>query len=290
MRGSDILIIMEINVAKQRILVFKSEVSAGDAENRAWDKKTSAFDAFSKVTSFLSHPKDDDFELTYKEHRYQPFWHVVARAHYVYDRSSMYQVPVSSSVVKTITILKTDYPETNGHIHFPVIEHCIQDEQDEVCIDGVTSSNESSLKQYLSCTSLLVKDAIEKIVPKGAIIVPPVARVSALMRDALSKMIKGIQADTILEESVEVPNVDLCYRPVYAFQYHWKSKNKDAIVEVDGITGTVSSGRRIFREFLGKVLDRDFLFDIGTDAAGMFIPGGNIAVKVARQYIASKKK
>ena len=78
---------MEIKVANQRILVLKSEITAEDAEKRAWEKKTTAFDAFSKVASFLSRPKDDDFELTYKEHRYQPFWHVVAKAHYVYDRS-----------------------------------------------------------------------------------------------------------------------------------------------------------------------------------------------------------
>jgi len=281
---------MEINVAKQRILVFKSEITPDESEKRAWDKKTTAFGAFTKVTSFLSHPKDDEFELMYKEHRYQPFWHVVAKAHYVYDRSSTYQVPVNSTEVKAVTVLKNKYLETNGHIHVPVVEHCVQDEQDEVCIDGVTSVNEISLKQYLSHTSIDVKDAIEKLVPKGSIIVPPVTRVSALMREALAKMIKGIQADTILEESVEVPNVDLCYRPVYAFQYHWKSKNKDAIVEVDGVTGVVTSGNRVFREFLGKVLDKDFLFDIGTDAAGILIPGGNIAIKVARKYIASKKK
>jgi hypothetical protein len=281
---------VEINIAQQRILILKSEIPAEEAQKHAWDKKTTAFDAFSKVTSFLSHPKDDDFELKYKEHRYQPFWHVVAKAHYVYDRSATYQVPVSSSEVHAVTFQKTEYPETNGHIHIPVIEHCIQDEQNEVYIDGVTSLNESSLKQYLSRTSVLVKDKIETLVPKGAIIVPPVARVSALMREALAKMIKGIQADTVLEESVEVPIIDLYYRPMYAFQYHWKSKNKDAIVEVDGITGAVSSGHRVFREFLGKVIDPDFLFDIGTDAAGILIPGGNIAVKVARHYIAAKKK
>jgi hypothetical protein len=60
-------------------------------------------------------------------------------------------------------------------------------------------------------------------------------------------------------------------------------------VEIDGVTGNVSSGSRIFREYLGKVLDTDFLFDIGADAAGIFIPGGSIAVKAARKYIATKK-
>jgi hypothetical protein len=279
---------MEIDVAKQRILLLKSEIDPDDAQKKAWDKKTTAFDTFSKVTSFLSRPKDDDFELTYKEHRFQPFWHVVAKAHYVYDRNAMYQVPVTGKEVRSITILKTDFNETNGHVHMPVVEHCTQEEQDDVCIDGVSGKHDDGLAQYIPLTAEVVKDSIEKLVPKGSIIVPPVTRVSALMRDALSKMIKGIQADVILEERVEVPSVDLYYRPVYAFQYHWKSKNKDAIIEVDGVTGAISSGNRTFSEFFGKVLDRDFLFDVGADAAGILVPGGSIAVKVAKKYIVKK--
>ena len=72
---------MEIKVAKERIVVFRCEVKEHDAHGMAWEKKTTAFDTLSKVTSFLSRPKDDDFEMTYTEHRYQPFWHVVAKAH-----------------------------------------------------------------------------------------------------------------------------------------------------------------------------------------------------------------
>jgi hypothetical protein len=40
---------------------------------------------------------------------------------------------------------------------------------------------------------------------------------------------------------------------------------------------------------MGKVLDTGFLFDLGADAAGMLIPGGSIAVKVAKKYFDSKK-
>lgn len=280
---------MQIDVAKQRILLVKDQISSDDAEKKAWEKKTTAFDAISKVTGFFSRPKDEDFELTYSEHRYQPFWHVAASARYVYDRNSTYQVTTGGKEVRSVTLLGTDYQETNGHIHVPVVEHCIQDEHEEVYIDGVSGKNIPELAAYVKKSADTVKKQIEDMVPKETIIVPPQARVSAIMRDALSKMIKGIQADVILEEHVEVSTVDLYYRPVYAFQFHWKSKGKDAIVEIDGVTGSVSSGNRIFREYLGKVLDQDFLFDIGADAAGMLFPGGSIAVKAARKYIASKK-
>ena len=109
------------------------------------------------------------------------------------------------------------------------------------------------------------------------------------MRDSLSKMIKGIQADTILEESVEVTCVDLYYHPIYAYQYRWKSKAKEAILEIDALTGSVSIGNRTFNEYLGKVLDQSFLFDIGADAVGIIVPGGSVAVKLAKKYIDKRR-
>lgn len=272
------------------MLILASQIPAEDAKKKAWEKKTVAFDAISQVTSLFSRPKDEDFELLYSEFRYQPFWHVVAHANYVYDRKNTYQVPTNASEVQKVTLLDTDYDVTNGHIHISVLEHCHEDERYEVLVEGITGKQEESLKKYMTFSTTVVKDSPEKHAPKGAIFVPPQARVSGIMREALSKMIKSIQADTILEEDVNVPSVDLYYHPVYAFQYRWKSKGKDAIVEVDGVTGEVQSGQRTFKEYLGKVLDRNFLFDIGADAAGLFIPGGSIAVKVAKRYIDGKSK
>lgn len=276
---------MNISVAKERILVLKNQLSKDDAKTISFEKKTSAFDTFSKVASFLSRPKDDDFELVYSEHRYEPFWHVVARAKYVYDRSASYQIPVTGPVVKKVTVLGSDYDALNDHIHLPVIEHCVQEELEEVLVDGVTSSPDKSLSIYLSSPTDVVTTTIEKLVPKGSIIVPPQTKVSGIMRDALSKMIKGIQADKILEEEVSVASIDLYYHPIYAYKYRWISKSKEGLIEIDGVTGQVKSGSKVFAQYLGKTLDPDFLFDIGADAAGMFIPGGSIAVKAAKQYL-----
>lgn len=280
---------MDIQVAPQRILVFQDQVSVEDAKKKAWDKKLSAFGAMNQVASLFSKPKDEDFELTYSEHRFQPFWHVAAKARYVYDRTHDYQIPASEKHVKAVTYEKTKFEVSSGHFHFPVVEHCVQEESDEVFVEGVSGKTNPSLKDYVSLSPTLVTTTLEKVVGKEAIIVPPQSRVSGIMRDSLSKMIKGIQADTIHEEAVEVTCVDLYYHPVYAFQYTWKTKRKDAIVEVDGLTGTVSTGSRVFSEYMGKVLDPNFLFDVGADAAGLLIPGGSIAVKVAKKYIDSKK-
>jgi len=65
---------MQIEVANQRILLLKDQISPAQSKDIAWQKKLSAFDTLSKMTSFLSKPKDDDFTLTYSEHRYEPFF------------------------------------------------------------------------------------------------------------------------------------------------------------------------------------------------------------------------
>jgi len=281
---------MQINVANQRIFLFTDQTTPKEAEGKAWEKKIDSFGTLNKFSSFLSRPTETDFELIYKEHRYEPFWHVVANSRYVYDRNTSYQVPTQGDEVRSVSMYETDHKVSNGHVHFPVVEHCVQETQEEVLVDGVTGKNNPKLKSYLSLSPKQVTGKLEKLTAKDSIVVPPQSRVSSIMRDALAKMIKGIQADKIFEESVKVEYVDLYYHPIYAFKFLWKSKNKEAIVEIDGLTGEVATGNRVFQEYLGKVLDQNFLFDLGADAAGMLIPGGSIAVKIAKKYIDDRKK
>ncbi|MBA3343608.1 MAG: hypothetical protein H0T48_17465 [Gemmatimonadaceae bacterium] len=281
---------MQIEVAKQRILLLKDQLSPQEAKDKAWQKKLTAFDALSKVTSFLSKPRDEDFSLTYSEHRYEPFWHVVATARYEYTRTTNYQISVGGKEVKTVTVHETKYDALNNHIHVPVQEYCLQEERDENIIDGITGKNAPHLQQYISMRPAEVTGELSDEVDANAILIPPQARISAIMRDSLSKMITGIQADTIIAEQVEVSRIDLYYRPVHAFRYAWASKQKEAILEVDGLTGECRAGNRVFTEYFGKVLDQTFLFDVGADAVGMFVPGGGIAVKAAKRYMDTRNK
>jgi len=280
---------MEIVVADQRIFLFASQLTPGDAEVKAWEKKIIAFNAFNKLSNFLNRPADDDFELVYREHRYQPFCHIIAQARYIYDRNTEYNFETGGPEVKSVTCSAKHYETKKGHICVPVTEHCIQEEKDEVFIDAITGKNQQELANYLSFSSNIVTGELKKMVHKDSILVPPQMRVSAIMRNMISKMIKGIQADKIQEEAIEVPIVDLYYLPIYAFQYRWKSKGKEGIVEIDALTGVAKSGNRVFKEYLGKVLDKDFLFDLGADAAGLLIPGGNIVIKAAKKYIDIRK-
>lgn len=280
---------MQINISDQRILLLEAQLDINEAKNLAWEKYIEAFGTLDRVASFLSKPKKDDFEITYEEHRYIPFWHVRAKARYEYTRSAIYQIPITKEEVKEVTIHSTKFDVKDANIHLPVEELCVQNEAKEVLVEGISGKNNDDLRHYFTFTPTQIKDELEKQIPKGSFFVPPSVRVSALMRDTLSAMIKGISADTIIEEQVEVTNVDLYYHPIFAFEFFWKGKNKSGILEIDGLTKKASIGERKFDQYLGKVLDVNFLFDIGADAAGMFVPGGSIMVKAAKKYLDTKK-
>ncbi len=282
---------MQTTIADERILIFKDQITAEQAKDIAWSKKVDAFGTIKKLTSLLSRPNEEDFKIIYSEHNYQPIWHVKGSFSYVYDRKTSYLWPVREKEVKKISINKIEYSVVNGQVEVDAIDHCVEEEQLESIVNGITTEKQPSLSKYFSFGSnIATSEHLEKMSRDNIIIIPPKARVSALVNEVLSNSIKVIHADKIFEEKIEISNVDLYYRPVYAFQVHWVSKNKEIVIEVDGLTGEVSFGNKLFKEYLGKAIDINFLFDLGADAAGMFVPGGSIAVKIAKKYIDSKKK
>jgi hypothetical protein len=266
-------------------------MTAQEAEGEAWSHKIDAFGVINRLTSIWSRPKDEEFDLIYKELRYQPFWHVAVRGKYIYDRKNSYHVPTSGNEVKSVSFENRNFDCLKGEIILDVVEHCLQEPTQEVLVDGLTGEKREDFRKYIGISSKeIVGKDLQSTFGKTSVVVPPQFRVSGIMREMLSKMIQGIQADKIFEEKIEVTCVDLYYYPVYAFQYNWKKTNKQALVEIDGVTKKIRSGGKTFKEYLGKVIDRDFIFDLSSDVAGMLIPGGSIAVKVAKKYVDNKKK
>ena len=275
---------MQITVADERALLLEEQISMEQAEGRAWSKKGDAFGTITKMTRLLQQSKDDEFELAYKEHRYQPFWHVVCTAHYSYERTSPYSVATSGPEVKSVTIEGTEYTADGGSITITGLDHCVEEEHQERFVEGMTGETTPDLADYLKFpAATIAEEALDSFAPEGTIVVPPQARASAIVREMLAGMIKSVQADRIVEEKVEVEHVDLYYRPVYAFRYRWLSKEKEAIMECDALTGELRAGGKTFQQYLGKVIDAEFLFDVGVDAVDLLVPGGGIAIKVARK-------
>jgi hypothetical protein len=65
---------MNVELAEERILLLPDKLGAAQAEGRAWSKRIDAFGAFAKLGGFINKPKDEDYEVVYRELRLQPFW------------------------------------------------------------------------------------------------------------------------------------------------------------------------------------------------------------------------
>jgi hypothetical protein len=100
---------MEIKMPEERVLLLNDQLDDIEAEKIAWNNKTNAFGTFHQFSSFLSRPKDEDFVLTYKEHRYLPFLHIKSNAKYVYDRTVSHEWSTSGSEVVSIVLNGIDY-------------------------------------------------------------------------------------------------------------------------------------------------------------------------------------
>lgn len=266
---------MNVELAEERILLLPDKLGAQMAEGRAWSKRTDAFGAFAKLGGFLQKPKDEDYEVVYRELRLQPFWRLSVSTTHIYERQRQHKLKVGSEV-QSISLGGETYPATNREAAISVTECCSEQSQRDWMFDGITKKPEAHLKTYLGIDAKVVSaDDLNEQARAGAIVVPPQAKASMLTRDVISQAIRKIEADRIIEEKMQVDAIDLFYRPVYAVRYKWQQK--EAVVEVDAVTGETRTGGTTFESYVGKLVDRDFLLDAGAEAANMFIPGVNLA-------------
>lgn len=269
---------MEFAIADEKAYLLREEISWEQAKEKAWDQKTSVFGGFTRL---VFRPKGEDVQIVYEEKRYEPFWHVNCCTSYIYDRRTKYTVPVGGPEVKRVTTAGQEFVlGERPHFQLSATEHCEERDTKEVFIDAVTGE-ERDWKHYLKYSREELTD-VTTFEPDKALIVPPETRASFIVRQVLSDMLKAVQADVIHEDLVEVRTIDLYLKPVYAFEYLWQSKDRRAVAEFDGLTGEMRTDGKTLRQKIGTMLTRDVLFDVGVDAVDLLVPGGGIAIKVAR--------
>ena len=273
---------MDINLADQKIFVLEETLSADEIRQKAMDRRSSAF--VSGLGSLLSRPKPDDIVLLATQRRLEPFWHVACRARFVYDRSRDYSVPASSAEVKAVTVNGTTYDVSDAArpraFSFSTVEHCKEETFVEEYTDGVSGARVVDGSTVAGRSKREVSE-LAGLEADQTIVVPPEQRAAYVVREALAKLMRPVQADSVEEESFTLEHTDLYYRPIRAFEFHWKPKDKRGIVEIDCVTGETRQGKSLMTEF-SKMVTRDSLFDIGADTISMLVPGGGIAVKVAK--------
>ena len=275
---------MDISLGEPRIFGLEPRLPFEELRRRAEEKKTGALGT--GLGGFIQRPKADDVVLAASQRRVEPFWHVACTAHYVYDRTRMYAVPASAGDVRSVTLLGKDFPVVpsgKGAASFgvEVLEHCTEDIRDELYIDGVAGTAMGNGPSVVNGPRTEGADP-SILAADETLVVPPEQRASAIVRQLLAKLLRPLQADTVFEESLAVEALELYYRPVWAFEFHHPAKDKRGVVEVDALTGETKTATALKVSHLTRMVSKDALFDIGADTVGLIVPGGSIAVKLAR--------
>ncbi len=272
---------MDIQLADQHIYRLDDKLSPEEIRQRAMDRRTNAFGG--GLESIFNRPKADDIELIDSQRRLEPFWHVQCSALYVYDRSHDYVVPASGLQVQSVTVHGEDHPTSAGAFTISTVEHNREEYRQALFLDGVTGAAVAEAPNLIGNPKHEVTD-LEALAAEADIVRPPEQRASFVVRQLLTGMLKPLQADVVHEESITFEHVDLYFRPWWAFEFHWKLKDKKGVVELDPITGEMRNSQALMAR-LSRSVTRDSLFDIGADTVGLLVPGGSIAVKVAKMAI-----
>ena len=238
----------------------------------------------SALNNLMFRPKDDDVQITRHELRYEPFWHVACHSELEYDIREAYVVPVRNQATRQITLDVAPgqaLDVRDGHVTVTGVSRCKEAQQREQILDGISGEERTAFAHYLR-RPMTELHSLGEFAPAGAVVLPPEVKSSYVVRQQLTSLMKAVQADHLYTELVEVSSIALFFRPV------WISKQRQQSMELDGVTGELRNTTRKVGSSGGR-LDKDLLFDIGADALGMIVPGGNIAMKVGKMVVQRTK-
>src|SRR5688572_26544413 len=282
---------MEIYLATEHAYHFIPQFTVDVARDRVEQKKVNLIAG--TLGSLFSRAKPEELQLATVENRVEPFWLLEASSRTVYDRARTYTVPISGSEVRSVTLMGTDFPavpQPKGESAFTLtgVEHCTQELQSRQTFDGITGAKVDLLK-YSGSAKTEIAD-INSFAPEGILVVPPQVKANAVVRQVTADVVQPVQnVQTIHEERVDIKTIDLNFRPIYAFEYEWTSKNKRAVIEFDPLTGEMRTGGKRWSDQIKGLVTRDLIFDITADTFGMIVPGGSIAVKLVKAVVDRKK-
>lgn len=267
-----------------RMLVVTGEKTFEEMKELAWNKKTTAFGG---LKNLLSRPKPEDITITHSEKQYKPFWHAVCSTHFEYKRNREFTVKISDPIVQKVTIFGEEKTiDQQRNITLSRIEHCLESNTKELFVDACTEKEED-FSRYISMSTRELAQT-EELNEGDTIVLPVKVKAAYIVRKMLTEMLKPIDADEILDETVSIDTLDLYFRPVYAFEYNWVPKNKQNVLEFDGITGEFYSGK-VLKEKMTEIFTEESLFEIGGEIAGFIVPGAGIPVKILQESRKRKK-
>ena len=282
---------MDIYLATEHAYHLIPQFSVDVARDRVEQKKINLIAG--TLGSLFSRSKPEELQLATVENRVEPFWLLEASSRTLYDRARTYTVHASGLEVKSVTVMGQDLPTVSQPKGGPAfiltgIEHCLQELQARQTFDGITGSKVDLLK-YVSAAKTEIPD-ISTFAPEGVLVIPPQVKANAVVRQVTAEVVQPVEnVQTIHEERVDIKTIDLNFRPIYAFEYEWTTKNKKVVIEFDPLTGEMRTGGKKLSDQIKGLLTRDLIFDVTADAFGTIVPGGSIAVKLVKAVVDRKK-
>jgi hypothetical protein len=264
-----------LEIGEQKIHQLVPLIDPAEAARKAGAEKIRSLGFLSRL---FFRPDPKDIVQVYSEIRLEPFWSVSGKAALDFSRSHLLSLP-AGDMVSEVKIGDRITPVQDGKVLIDTLEHVHEDQSFETCIDAQTGAK-MSFDPFRQAEQRWISDFTE-IRGGNVLVSPPRIKASVIVREILRDLLKPIQADEINSERILIERLNLFFRPVYAFEFHWEAQEKHIVLEVDGITGAVNSGKTV-RGQPKDFFNPDDLFEITSEVAGMIIPGGELAFKMAR--------
>lgn len=275
------------NAAK--IFVFDQVYPLSAATEQAKQKKLNAFGMVAKLNPF-KRPKDETVLLTKDELRYEPFWHVVTKREVDFSREINYPVDIGNAYANKVVINGAEYPiaeqGNKRSINLSAVEFCYRKIDYQDYLDGLArESKKGSLENYIKKYKTQEHAALQ--LPEAVALKVRVPTLLQKINHVLSSEV--INAHEFQQDFITVEKAYLYYRPVFAFEFAWTTEDKVGVIEVDGLTGEVIENGQWFKDKLSSITTREMLFEASAEIAGVFVPGGSIAVKVIEKITAGNQ-
>ncbi len=285
---------MDIHLGAAHIYALNPSLDFATAQQQATDKRLTV--VAGGLGAVFSRPKPEEVELTYAETRYEAFWHLVCTVRYEFERKKDYHVAVTGNEVRKVTLLGQEFevaapaptPGGGGFLQqigvggaarsftLTGVEYCVDENKQERFLDAGTGQVLPPAAEYVKKDKSEIVD-LALLSTGDHIVVPPQQSASKIAKALLTTMTKQIQADKILSDVVEISTLDLYFRPVYAFEFTWKTKSKTGIAEFDAATGNMIAGK-VARGKSDQPITKEGLFDINDETATSLVPttAGNV--------------
>jgi len=270
----------------EKVFVFDQVYPLSAATEQANQKKLNAFGLLAKLNPF-KRPKEETVLLSKHVLRYEPFWHVVTTRAVDYSRELVYPVEIGNAYANKVLINGQEYSiAEQGNkrtISLQAVEYSHRKINYEDHVDGLSRDlKKGALLNYIN----KYKVQEHRVLELSEAIVPQLRLPMLLQKIRQTLAAEVINAHEIQEDLITIEKVHLYYRPVFAFEFAWTTEDKVGVIEVDGLTGEVIENGQWFKEKLQAITTREMLFEMGSELAGAFVPGGGTAVKMIERITA----